>query len=111
MSTGSRRAPVQLGDQFGMLTVVSEPFKSDDGKRVVRCICSCGNERLMVVDARARTKWSERCANEARRAGKLTHGEAHTRLSRIWSAIKDRCHSPGNWRHDRYGGRGITVCE
>lgn len=29
----------------------------------------------------------------------------------IWHTMKTRCSSPGNKRYERYGGRGITVCE
>jgi hypothetical protein len=30
---------------------------------------------------------------------------------RTWTQIKQRCHNPKNKDYDRYGGRGIVVCE
>ena len=45
--------------------------------------------------------------------GKVVHG--HTRRNsktyRAWSAMWDRCYRSKNSRYDRYGGRGITVCD
>ena len=35
--------------------------------------------------------------------------ETYTRIS--WSSMNARCFNPKSRRYDRYGGRGITVCE
>jgi hypothetical protein len=32
-------------------------------------------------------------------------------LYQVWSAIKSRCNDSGNKDYNKYGGRGITVCE
>lgn len=40
-----------------------------------------------------------------------THGMTNTRLYGIWCGIKDRCYNPNLEHYDRYGGRGITVCD
>jgi hypothetical protein len=34
-----------------------------------------------------------------------------TRLYNIWVGLKGRCNNPNDARYDRYGGRGISVCE
>lgn len=39
------------------------------------------------------------------------HGMRHTRLYKIWEAMKRRCDSPKAERYPRYGGRGIRYCE
>lgn len=39
------------------------------------------------------------------------HGGNKTRLYSIWCAMRERCKNPNNKRFERYGGRGITVCE
>ncbi|MBR6793370.1 MAG: hypothetical protein IKM48_03295 [Clostridia bacterium] len=36
---------------------------------------------------------------------------SHKRLYMIWFDMKRRCYQPQNKRYDRYGGRGIAVCE
>ena len=40
-----------------------------------------------------------------------THGGRHEILYNIWCAMKERCNNPHNKRYERYGGRGITVCD
>lgn len=40
-----------------------------------------------------------------------THGMTETRLYSVWCGMKMRCYNQ-NYKHfDRYGGRGISVCE
>ncbi len=29
----------------------------------------------------------------------------------VWKNMKDRCNNPNSQSYDRYGGRGITICE
>lgn len=38
------------------------------------------------------------------------HGMRHTRLYKVWEAMKRRCNNPKDSRFERYGGRGIKVC-
>lgn len=40
-----------------------------------------------------------------------THGGSKTRLFRIWQYMKKRCYNKHAINYDRYGGRGITVCQ
>lgn len=42
--------------------------------------------------------------------GKRTHGESHTRLHNVWCGMNDRC-NPNNTGSERYGKRGIRVCD
>lgn len=42
--------------------------------------------------------------------GKRTHGESHTPLHNIWCGINNRC-DPMHTHSEKYGKRGITVCE
>jgi hypothetical protein len=39
------------------------------------------------------------------------HNPAHKRCYLIWHDMKRRCNQPQNKRYDRYGARGIKVCE
>jgi len=43
--------------------------------------------------------------------GRPTHGQAGTRVHRIWKNMKNRCLNPRGQDYRYYGGRGITVCE
>lgn len=40
----------------------------------------------------------------------LRHGYRHTRLYRIWTQIKTRCNNSNYEHFNRYGGRGIKIC-
>jgi hypothetical protein len=40
-----------------------------------------------------------------------SHGMSGTREYRCWKAMKTRCLNPVHQCYDRYGGRGITVCD
>lgn len=39
------------------------------------------------------------------------HGGCGTRLYRIWKCMKHRCYIKSDCAYERYGGRGITVCD
>ena len=97
------------------------------------CHCACG-KRIVVRGVSLRTGVTKSCgclktemdAERILREQKayiqrkghgpgFKHGEAHgknkTRLYRIWLAMKNRCNNPKGMDYDRYGGRGVKVCE
>lgn len=39
------------------------------------------------------------------------HPPSQDKLYAIWCAMKERCLNPNNKRYERYGGRGIVVCD
>ena len=39
------------------------------------------------------------------------HGKCGTRLYTVWKSMKDRCYRSHNDRYEKYGGRGITICD
>lgn len=51
----------------------------------------------------------------ARLVGKLNpmfkHGKCKTREYKVWSRMLERCHTLTDASYNRYGGRGIKVCE
>lgn len=54
------------------------------------------------------------CTKDLRKehsGGKYIHGEGKTRIYRIWASMKQRCFNPKAHAYERYGGRGITMCE
>lgn len=40
-----------------------------------------------------------------------THGLSSSRIAIIWNCMKTRCYNKNHLHYNRYGGRGITVCE
>lgn len=41
----------------------------------------------------------------------VTHGMSGTRVYGIWAGMKTRCSNPNATGYERYGGKGIRVCE
>ena len=42
--------------------------------------------------------------------GNTIHGEAKTRLYKLWKNIKTRCYNKNRKQYKDYGGRGIIIC-
>lgn len=57
---------------------------------------------------RSKCKCKGYTINKKRKTG---HGETKTRLFKIWRSMHERCERKNHVHYDRYGGRGIKVCE
>ena len=55
------------------------------------------------------TDYHVRCEKTGRFVRK--HPEHQDRLYNVWCAMKERCYNPRNKSYERYGARGISVCE
>jgi len=120
------------GQKFGRLTALSDVGKNANRRRLWRCICACGKEPV-VHSVNLTTGVTRSCGcikadQGAARAEKLrqrrrqiTHGETR-RLGkpvkerrppeyRSWESMKRRCLNPDAHNYERYGARGITVCD
>jgi hypothetical protein len=51
------------------------------------------------------------CAAKSAGLKNKTHGMRNSSEYRIWSGIKTRCTNKNSSDYDRYGGRGITMCD
>ena len=75
--------------------------------------CDCGNQ--IVVNGfnlvAGSTKSCGCLSRDVKANQHRTHGKRNTRLYHVWSNMKYRCYNPNDKRYDRYGGRGITVCD
>jgi hypothetical protein len=64
---------------------------------------------------RLKRGWSAETALETpvrhRGSGKRTHRATGSKEYRAWLAMRERCSCPRYQGYDRYGGRGISVCE
>lgn len=104
-----------IGHVYGKLTVVSEAEGTAYANRAVRnfnVLCECGNTSVVFLSALRSGKTTscgcfrkETTGNRAR-----IHGQADTRLYKIWKGIKTRCTNPNASRYAYYGGRGIAYC-
>ena len=103
------------GKKFGKLEVIGV---HDTGSRKTYyvCQCDCGNVKVVRADSliSGATK-SCGCIKKEQDKTNLSTSHRHkmsgTRIYETWQDMKRRCYNKQNARYDRYGGRGIKVCE
>lgn len=109
----AHKAIDMVGMKIGRLTAISRAENTKQNKAQWLCKCDCGN--TVVVSRRHLKDYSTvSCGcyrSDLAKEQHTTHGMKSTRLYRIWSGMKDRCCNPKSKYWNRYGGRGITVCD
>lgn len=99
------------GKQFSRLLVLSRA--PNKGKKVTwTCRCICGNQSVAFGnDLRSGAHASCGCLHKER-VTKHGHSSGHRSPEySCWQAMRSRCNDPNAPHYDRYGGRGITICE
>jgi len=102
-----------VGQRFGRLVVLEAAGKNKHGQYIWKCECDCGKITFPVTD-KLRKGYTKSCGcygREKAAASVTTHGERHSSTYNTWCSIKGRCYTPSNTSYNRYGARGITVCE
>jgi hypothetical protein len=107
------------GQRFGRLCVIGYVGRSASKKRHAQylCKCDCGNEKIANgYDLRRGHAESCGClqserSSEWRTVENTTHGLRHVPEYRSWEAMKRRCLVEKDSNYEKYGGRGITVCD
>jgi hypothetical protein len=114
MPVNGNRAQELTGQRFGRLVVVEYAGRSPRGGATWRCLCDCGNERVIHAGALTRTAQPTRsCGCLAVDHHPKTHGHTvgggRTPEFSSWLSAKGRVTNPNGrfWR--LYGGRGITM--
>ena len=102
------------GERYGKLVVIARsPVNNKQNKPLWVCKCDCGKytttTRRRLINGQTKSCGCYR--RELSKEQHTTHGMKRTRLYRIWTGIKDRCLNPNSKYWNKYGGRGITVCE
>jgi len=92
------------GRRFGMLEAIRRDENIKEKVSWV-CKCDCGKFTSSTTGNLLRGK-SASCG-----CVRTKHNGKGTRLYRIWTGIKTRCLNPNDHAWDRYGGRGISICE
>ena len=101
------------GQRFGRLTVVERAENGSDKKPRWFCACDCGNRTAVSgADLRAHKVVSCGCYRNQQLAKRnYVHGKVDSMLYEVWKGMKQRCTNPKHIGFDRYGGRGIKVCD
>lgn len=105
-----------VGRQFTNWRVVEAAGSSKNGKRLFRCVCSCGASGV-VVGGNLTSGQSTGCGHDRSdrirahlvKHGAKSRGESHP-LYNTWSNMHSRCSNPNSAEFRNYGGRGISVC-
>jgi hypothetical protein len=111
------------GKQFGRLTVVG--YSSSDSSstrrgRLWNCRCVCGTECIKSTSKLNEGVKSCGCllVESARKSQLLAvakttklHSPYRRKLKDVYQNMIKRCYDPKNKRYDRYGGRGVRVCQ
>lgn len=96
------------GQRFGRLTVLRF-VPSETPHSYWLCKCDCGNDTLV--------RGTHLLQSHVTSCGCLfmqqhyKHGGSYTRIYNIWEGMKSRCYNKNHKSYQRYGGRGIFVCD
>jgi len=97
-----------------MLKFIAEHFKrAKDKHKLWLCECNCGGADLYIASRvrRGRVTMCRICAAKSAGLKNKTHGMRNSSEYRIWGGIKTRCTNKNSPDYDRYGGRGVTMCD
>ena len=109
-------------EKYGRLTVLRH-YKKFIGKRnrqFCDCVCECGNI-VSVRFCHLKSGHTTSCGcyhkdavsriNKGKPTATLTHGLSKTRLYGVFRDMKTRCYNSNSLDYERYGGRGIKICQ
>lgn len=104
---GNEKRLIDLtGQRFGKLVVIEYAGRNERRESLWRCMCDCGNESIVRGDV-LRRGTTKSCG-----CGKgLKHGYHKKSWYSSYKAMMERCYLPSSGNYERYGGKGITVCE
>ena len=108
---------IKVGTRFGRLVTIGPTFRIRHPHYAVVCQCDCGAVvGNQVGNLRSGDIVSCGCyRDEIVRIKLATHGYSRVGKShplyRLWGDMIQRCVNPNRRSFDRYGGRGISVCD
>lgn len=101
------------GRRYGKLVAVKPTSKRKGTLVVWECKCDCG-ATAYVPSAYLTSGNTKSCGcykSECSKARLKTHGDTKTRLWIEWVNMKQRCLNPKSSSYERYGAKGVSVCE
>lgn len=102
----------EIGKKYGKWTIVSY-IGMHRKLQQYNVECECGTKAIHLA-ADLRSKKSTKCItchNREIAKKNIKHGMHDTFIHKIWRAMIQRCTNPNASYYNRYGGRGIKVCD
>ena len=102
-----------IGKRFGHLKVLEFCYLDEYRQSHWLCECDCGN-RTVVQRANLTSGGTKSCGCYSRDnflERVTTHGSSQTPLYNVWHSMHQRCEDMNHKAYQRYGGRGIEVCD
>lgn len=105
------------GQIFGWLVVLHRDRTKPKGHAWWMCLCKCGNfHSVKSYDLRTGQTKSCGCMRATinismAQQHNVVHGLRNSPEYNVWRAMKKRCSLKSSQGYQRYGGRGITVCD
>ncbi len=91
---------------YGKLTIISQVYKPDEKEYFWKCRCVCGNE-IITSGNRLRYGKVKSCGCIVKSQAGLSTSPAY----RSWDSMIQRCYDTKVAHYQRYGAKGITVCD
>jgi len=102
----------EIGKKYGKWTVIK--FVKIHRKLMQYEVeCDCGFKKLHVLaDLRAgKSTQCTTCHNRLNAQKNTKHGMHNQKIYKVWQSMIHRCTNPNATFYNRYGGRGIKVCD
>lgn len=113
----------RTGERVGKLTIIKRApnyiGKDNKTRTMWECRCDCGNVVIVRGDSLKINHTSSCGCYQKERVSEILkspdihikHGESKERLRNIWYLMRYRCENPNCESYERYGKRGIDVCD
>jgi hypothetical protein len=100
------------GERFGRLLVHKTDGYNKHHQLYWLCECDCGSYKR-VLGSLLRNGMTQSCGclkKESIAAVNYKHGMTRKPIYAIWHSMMQRCYDKNSHAYDRYGERGVTVC-
>lgn len=102
-----------IGQKYNSLLILERVENGKNRQPRFKCLCDCGNETIVhksnLISGHIKSCGCDRQKNARRLFTR--HGLSGTRIYRIWVEMNHRCYLASDTSYQKYGAKGITVCD